>query len=178
MVEFGSPNNVSRPTGHYASDHGSPHLQHLERPSAHSTPSPTFQSAPLPHMYAQQPTLRSTPTSYPSPSFPSPSMPAYQQYPARQTPSSRGSPYPQGAPVTLPPILLPQPHNGSMPGSPLPGSPLPPAHAASMYYQGQVLPPTAGSHHITSAPITAMRYALPPFDFLLVPATRHDTVVP
>ena len=173
MVEYGRSDNVQRPVvggPGYASHHGSPHLQHLERPSAHSTPSPTFSYQPLPQMATSQaqqvrsvPSMpTSVPSSYPSPaSYPSPSMSAYQYPPA----TSRGSPYSQPTSINLPPIRLnppnahaqlPPPHDGS----PLLGSPLPPPPGA--YYGGHALPPPA-AHHITSSPIPGnMRYPLPP----------------
>jgi len=181
MVEFERSNNNSsqRPAGgHYStahqSHHGSPHLHHLDRPSAHSTPSPPFQYAALPHLAAQPATqsMRQTPTSYPSPaSYPSPSMTAAYAYPPQQAPQppSRGSPYAQASAINLPPIRLnPPASQHSQPpqheGSPLLGSPLPPPMHS---YYPHALPPPAVSHaHITSSPIhqphqQPLRYPLP-----------------
>ncbi|KAI5780442.1 hypothetical protein EDC01DRAFT_620471 [Geopyxis carbonaria] len=171
MVEFDRANNPHRPAGHYYQPHhGSPHLQHLDRPSAHSTPSPPHQYATLPHIGVPQQAsaVRATPTSYPSPaSYPSPSMSAYQYPQQSQPPTSRGSgsPYSQPTTINLPPIRLNPPQAQLPPpsheGSPLLGSPLPPPQGMHTYYPQ--LPPSAHSHaHITSSPVhQPLRYPLP-----------------
>lgn len=168
MVEYDRSNpNPQRSAGHYSTahqpHHGSPHLQHLDRPSIHSTPSPPYQYASLPHLAAQQsPAMRQTPTSYPATaSFPSPSMSTY--FPPQQAsqPTSRGSPYSQPSSINLPPIRLnppapPVPHDGS----PLLGSPLPPS--MHNYFSHPLPPPAVSNSHITSSPIhQPLRYPLP-----------------
>ncbi|KAL7268232.1 hypothetical protein RUND412_009155 [Rhizina undulata] len=183
MVEFDRAHNSPHRSAHYhphQSHRGSPHLQHLEHSSAHSTPSPPYQYAPLspsqqPQQQQQAPPARSTPTSYPSPaSYPSPSISAYQ-YPPSQQPGSRGSPYAQ--PLQLPSLInlppmrlnppasqLPPPATAGAINLPLIGSPhAQPQQAFPAYYQTQHLPPPSIPHpaHITSSPIQPLRYQLP-----------------
>ena len=165
MVEYDRSNpNPQRPAGHYSTvHHGSPHLQHLDRPPLHSTPSPPYQYASLPHIATQQsPAMRQTPTSYPATaSFPSPSMTYFPPQQAPQ-PTSRGSPYSQPSSINLPPIRLnpPIPPPSSHDGSPLLGSPMPPSLHG--FYGHSLPPPAVPNSHITSSPIhQPLRYPLP-----------------
>ncbi|CAZ86160.1 unnamed protein product [Tuber melanosporum] len=184
MVELGRSYDPHRPSQYSHSHRGSPHLQHLDHSSVHSTPSPPYQYAPLPMISQQQqappPPTRPTPTSYPSPaSYPSPSMSAYQ-HPSglqqQQQPGSRGSPYPQPISLpslNLPPIRLnppaqlppPPPPQQQQIDSPLMGSPLPqPPQPLHGYYPQHGLQPSSHPTHpsnITSSPREALRYQLP-----------------
>lgn len=178
MVDYDRTNSTtnSRPSSaHYsATPHvGSPHLQNFDRPSAHSTPSPTLHYAPLPHLNQQPISRPPPPTSYPSPSPYSPNMTAYPYPPQsvsqqHQQPQRLGSPlYPNTQPpISLPPIRmnpiatqlppLPSSHEGSpMPGSPIPQQPMPgappPMYAGAL--PGYYPPPIPqATHHLIQSP--------------------------
>ncbi|KAF8474793.1 hypothetical protein BDZ91DRAFT_789058 [Kalaharituber pfeilii] len=157
MVEYDP--NISQPSSHYqpTRDTHYPHLEH--RHSAPSTPSPPYHYAHL-SSYTQQQhqpaSVRSTPTSYPSPApYESPSMAAYHHVPQQVHNSPRFQPMSVPS-YSLPPIRM-TPPNTSLP-PPVPpqvGSPLPPP--PHIYY-GHGLQNSIS--HITSSP-QPLRYPLP-----------------
>lgn len=160
MVEYDRTLSHSRPA-HYQAQPRDSHFQHLEHHSAPSTPSPPYNYAHLsPFAQQQQPSsVRSTPTSYPSPaSYPSPSMPAYN-YPPQQGHHSPHFQQMNTPNYSLPPMRM-TPPNTTLPPPLQSGSPLPPP--PQMYYTHV---PTHGLgataiSQITSSP-QPLRYPLP-----------------
>lgn len=183
MVDYDRSNQQGPARYHQASSHrASPHLQHLDHPSPHSTPSPTlsYSQPPLSHFSQQQQQQqlqqqigRQNVTSYPSPgSYPSPSMSSYS-YPANHRPGSltdsptyASAALPAPSAFSLPPIrLAPPPTSSPVPqhnqlGSPLP-APAPSLHNMQNFYQ-QMGAMQQQHGHITSSPShQPLRYPLP-----------------
>lgn len=154
MVEYDRP--FSHRYTHYPSQPRDPHFQHLDHHSAPSTP--PCQYAPLPSYSQQQQSnsVRSTPTSYPSPaSYHSPQISTYNFNPQQSHYSSHS--HSMAISNYLPPMRM-TPPTTSLPAPvlPQPSSLQTPHHV----YFGPPPPPPPITH-ITSSSHQPLRYALP-----------------
>lgn len=153
MVEYDRPFSHRYP--HYQSQPRDPHFQQLDHHSAPSTPPYQYAS------YSQQQqsnSVRSTPTSYPSPaSYHSPQISTYNYNPQQGHYSSHS--HSMAISNYLPPMRM-TPPTTSLPAPvlPQPSSLQSPHH---VYFGPSQLPPPPNITHISSSSHQPLRYALP-----------------